>query len=135
MLRIAGIALMGVLLGSATSAQGGGIRLLGAIEGRVRNASGMPQPGAIVLLETRADHLVARTRTAVDGKFRFDSLTPDSYTVRVWSSSFVPADRQNVPVRAGMGVILVAVFLLTTAQVKSTRQPQPAEKLEQLPEE
>jgi hypothetical protein len=106
MLRIAGIALMGVLLGSATSAQGGGIRLLGAIEGRVRNAAGMPQPGAIVVLETRADHLVARTRTAVDGKFRFDSLTPDSYTIRVWSSSFFPADRQNVPVRAGMESML-----------------------------
>jgi hypothetical protein len=106
MLRIAGIALMGVLLGSATSVQGGGMRLLGAIEGRVRNAAGMPQPGAIVVLETRTDHLVARTQTAVDGRFRFDSLTPDSYTVRVWSSSFVPADRQNVPVRAGMESML-----------------------------
>jgi len=106
MLRIAGIALMGVLIGSATSAQGGGIRLLGAIEGRVRNAAGMPQPGAIVLLESGSEHLVARTRTAVDGRFRFDSLTPDSYTVRVWFSSFVPADRQNVPVRAGMESML-----------------------------
>jgi len=106
MLRIAGIALMGILMGSATIAQGSGIRLLGAIEGRVRNAAGMPQPGAIVLLETRNDRVVARTRTAVDGRFRFDSLTPDSYTVRVWSSSFVPADRQNVPVRAGMESML-----------------------------
>ena len=106
MLRIAGIALMGVLVGSATSVQGGGMRLLGAIEGRVRNAAGMPQPGAIVLLQTRNDRLVGRTQTAVDGKFRFDSLTPESYTVRVWSSSFVPANRQNVPVRAGMESLL-----------------------------
>ncbi len=106
MLRIAGIALIGVLLGSATSAQGGGIRLLGAIEGRVRNSVGMPQPGAIVLLQTHSEHLVARTQTAVDGRFRFDSLAPDSYTVRVWSSSFLPANRQNVPVRAGMESML-----------------------------
>ncbi len=106
MLRIAGIALMGVLIGSYTSARGGGIRLLGAIEGRVRNAAGVPQPGAIVVLQSRNEHLVARTQTAVDGRFRFDSLTPENYTVRVWSSSFVPANRQNVPVRAGMESML-----------------------------
>lgn len=106
MLRIAGIALMGVLVGSATSAQGGGLRLLGAIEGRVRNAAGVPQPGAIVLLQSSSERLVARTQTTVDGRFRFESLTPENYTVRVWSSSFLPANRQNVPVRAGMESML-----------------------------
>jgi len=40
MLRIAGIALIGVLFGGAASVQGGGIRLLGAINGVVRNPSG-----------------------------------------------------------------------------------------------
>jgi hypothetical protein len=126
MVRIAGIALMGVLLGSATSAQGGGIRLLGAIEGRVRNAVGMPQPGAIVLLQTQNEHLVARTQTAVDGRFRFDSLVPDSYTVRVWSSSFLPADRQNVPVRAGMESMLsvqLASFFSTIELVSTLPAP------------
>jgi hypothetical protein len=106
MLRIAGMALIGVLMGSAMSAQGGGIRLLGAIEGRVRNSVGMPQPGAIVLLQTHNEHVLARTQTAVDGRFRFDSLPPDSYRVQVWSSSFLPAERQNVPVRAGMESLL-----------------------------
>jgi len=126
MLRIAGIALMGILLGSATGAQGGGIRLLGAIEGRVRNSVGMPQPGAIVLLQTRNEHLVARTQTAVDGRFRFDSLTPDSYTVRVWSSSFLPANRQNVPVRAGMESMLsvqLASFFSTIELVSTLPAP------------
>ena len=126
MLRIAGIALMGVLLGSATSAQGGGIRLLGAIEGRVRNSVGMPQPGAIVLLQTQNEHLVARTQTAVDGRFRFDSLTPDSYTVRVSSSSFLPANRQNVPVRAGMESLLsvqLASFFSTIELVSTLPAP------------
>ena len=47
MIRIAGIALIGVLFGGAASVQGGGIRLLGAIDGCVRNPSGMPQPGAV----------------------------------------------------------------------------------------
>ena len=106
MRRIAGIALIGVLLGAGAGLHGGGLRLLGAIEGRVRNPSGMPQPGAVVLLETRSAHLIARTQTSVDGLFRFDSLSPDSYTVRVWASSFVPASKQNVPVRAGMESLL-----------------------------
>lgn len=106
MLRIAGIALIGVLLGGAASLQGGGIRLLGAIEGRVRNPSGMPQPGAVVLLETRNERVIARTQTSVDGRFRFDSLSPDTYTIRVWASAFVPASRQNVPVKAGMESLL-----------------------------
>jgi hypothetical protein len=126
MVRIAGMALIGVLLGSATSAQGGGIRLLGAIEGRVRNSVGMPQPGAIVLLQTHNEHLVARTQTAVDGRFRFDSLPPDSYRVQVWSSSFLPADRQNVPVRAGMESMLsvqLASFFSTIELVSTLPAP------------
>ena len=106
MLRIAGIALIGVLLGGAASVQGGGIPLLGAIEGRVRNPSGLPQPGAVVVLETRNERVIARTLTNLDGRFRFAALSPDSYTVRVWASAFVPASRQNVPVKAGMESLL-----------------------------
>lgn len=126
MLRIAGIALIGVLWGSAFSVQGGGIRLLGAIEGRVRNSVGMPQPGAIVLLQTKNEHVVARTRTAVDGRFRFESLSPDSYTVRVWCAAFLPADRQNVPVRAGMESMLsvqLASFFSTIELVSTLPAP------------
>src|ERR1039458_3485990 len=106
MLRIAGIALIGVLFGGAASVQGGGIRLLGTINGVVRNPSGMPQPGAVVLLETRNERVIARTQTSVDGRFHFDSLSPDAYSVRVWASTFVPASRQNVPVKAGMESLL-----------------------------
>ena len=106
MIRIAGIALIGVLFGGAASVQGGGIRLLGAIDGCVRNPSGMPQPGAVVLLETRSERVIARTQTSVSGRFRFESLTPDTYTIRVWASSFIPASRQNVPVKAGMESLL-----------------------------
>jgi drug/metabolite transporter (DMT)-like permease len=36
---------------------------------------------------------------------------------------------------AGMAAIVVAVFLLTTAQVKAKAKPQPAENLEQMPAE
>jgi hypothetical protein len=123
MLRIAGIALLGVLVAGSASAQGGRIRLLGAIEGRVRNAAGIPQPGAIVLLQNNNERVVARTQTAVDGRFRFDSLTPENYSVRVWSSAFVPANRQNVPVRAGMESMLsvqLASFFSSIELVSTT---------------
>jgi len=66
----------------------------------------MPQPGAVVLLETRNERVIARTQTSVDGRFHFESLRPDAYTVRVWASTFVPASRQNVPVKAGMESLL-----------------------------
>ena len=36
---------------------------------------------------------------------------------------------------AGMAAVVVAVFLLTTAQVKAKSTPQPIEELEQLPAE
>ena len=36
---------------------------------------------------------------------------------------------------AGMAGVVVAVFLLTTAQVKSQARPQPIEELEQMPAE
>ncbi|MBI5083790.1 MAG: carboxypeptidase regulatory-like domain-containing protein, partial [Acidobacteria bacterium] len=40
------------------------------------------------------------------GRFRFDSLSPDNYSVRVSLASFVPAMRTNIPVRAGLESIL-----------------------------
>ena len=106
MLRIAGIAWIIALTGSAALLQASATSPLGAVAGRVRNGSGTPQSGAIVVLESRGERTVARTQTGVDGRFRFDLLTPDLYSVRVWASSFVPASRQSVPVRAGMEVML-----------------------------
>ena len=44
-------------------------------------------------------------------------------------------ERPNVAEFVGMAGIVVAVFLMTTAQVKAKGKPRPVEELEQLPPE
>ena len=57
--------------------------------------------GATVLLYDRYDQLVRRSLTNEQGKFAFDHLTPDLYSIRVTLASFVPALRRNIAVAAG----------------------------------
>ena len=57
--------------------------------------------GAAVSLYNRYDELVRRALSNQDGKFVFDSLMPDVYSIRVSLASFVPALRRNIPVLAG----------------------------------
>jgi hypothetical protein len=106
MSRIANLTLASALLAGAWHASGVDVRPLGAIQGSVRNAAGRPQIGAEVMLEGRGARILARARTSFDGRFKFDALIPDTYTIRVLAASFVPADKQNVQVRAGMASVL-----------------------------
>ena len=57
--------------------------------------------GATVLLYNRYDQLVRQGLTNEEGKFVFDKLTPDLYSLRVTLASFVPAMRRNIAVAAG----------------------------------
>jgi len=75
--------------------------LSGQILGEVRNSNGVSQMGAAVSLYNRYDELVRRALSNQDGKFVFDSLSPDVYSIRVSLASFVPALRRNIPVLAG----------------------------------
>ena len=76
------------------------------ILGEVRDAVGVAQMGAAVSLFNRYDELVRRSLSNQDGKFVFDSLTPDVYSVRVSLASFVPALRRNIAVLAGSDNLL-----------------------------
>lgn len=96
------IALVAALAGCAWPARGVDFPLLGTISGVVRNTHGSAQMGASVLLLNRNDRVVQRTLSDGDGRFRFASLAPDQYSVRVLLSSFVPASRQMISVRPGM---------------------------------
>jgi len=78
------------------------IRLLGAINGQVRSAAGVSQIGATVMLLNRNDRVISRTLTNIDGKFQFDSLVPDRYSVKVLHNSFLPAALSNILVKAGL---------------------------------
>ena len=86
----------------APQAQGGGsIVLSGQVLGEVLNNTGAPQMGAAVFLYNRYDKLISQALTNESGKFIFDGLTPDIYSIRVNLASFLPAVRSNIAVAPG----------------------------------
>jgi hypothetical protein len=91
----------GVLLLTPQARSGGPPGFSGGIFGQVKNAPGVAQMGATVLLYDRYDQLVRRALTNEQGKFAFDQLTPDLYSIRVSLASFVPAIRRNIAVASG----------------------------------
>jgi len=74
--------------------------LAGGIIGQVRSTTGVPQMGATVLLYNRFDELVRQALTTEQGKFGFQALAPELYSIRVTLASFVPAIRKNISVAA-----------------------------------
>jgi hypothetical protein len=75
--------------------------LSGQILGEVRNSTGVTQMGAAVSLYNRYDQLVRHALSNQDGKFVFDGLAPDVYSMRVSLASFAPLLRRNISVLAG----------------------------------
>jgi hypothetical protein len=72
--------------------------LAGQILGQVKDAAGAAQMGASVYLYNRYDELVHKGFSNEQGRFAFDALTPDLYSIRVILASFVPAERRNIAV-------------------------------------
>jgi hypothetical protein len=70
--------------------------------------------GATVALYNRYDQEVRQVLTNEAGKFVFDALSPDLYSVRVTLASFMPALRRNISVVAGsenlLKINLASVF-------------------------
>jgi carboxypeptidase family protein len=100
----------GVIMALALSANAAfsapAVKLSGSIAGYVRNASGVPQMGATVLLFNRSERLLEQSLTNERGIFGFDSLKPDSYSIRISLASFMPAVRQSILVQPGMQSLL-----------------------------
>ncbi len=100
--------------------------LSGGILGQVKNPAGVTQMGATVLLYNRYDQLVRQVLTNAEGKFVFDRLTPDLYSIRVTLASFVPAMRRNIAVAAGsenllqinMATLLSSVDLVSSGPAR-----------------
>jgi len=82
------------------------VQLSGAIVGVVTNAGGVPQMGASVLLFNRQERLFEKALTDQRGEFRFLSLFPDLYSVRVMLASYVPALKKDILVQPGMRSML-----------------------------
>ncbi len=72
--------------------------LAGQILGQVKDAAGAAQMGASVFLYNRYDELVRKGLSNEQGRFAFDALAPDLYSIRVILASFVPAERHNISV-------------------------------------
>src|SRR5665213_1398644 len=72
--------------------------LAGQILGQVKDAAGAAQMGASVYLYNRYDELVRQGFSNEQGRFGFDALIPDLYSIRVILASFVPAERHNISV-------------------------------------
>jgi hypothetical protein len=101
--------------GTATVA-GAEMRFLGAIAGQVKAPNGGGQMGASVLLLNHYERPIQKAITDAEGRFRFESLLPDYYSVRVSQATFVTAARDRILVKAGLESFLtiqMAAFLST----------------------
>ncbi len=90
------------------------VRLSGGISGIVRDAGGIPQMGAAVMLFNRQERLFEKVFTDERGEFAFAGLFPDLYSVRVSLANFVPAIKNNILVQPGarsmLNVSLTSLF-------------------------
>ena len=98
---VALLALSAPLAGAADS-----LKLTGSLAGFVRDGTGIPQMGATVLLLNRYERVIQRALTNDRGAFGFEFLTPETYSIHVSLSSFVPAMKQKIAVQPGMQSLL-----------------------------
>jgi hypothetical protein len=101
-------------------------RLTGSIRGFVRNAQGQFQMGASVILLNRFDRPLQKAMSDEKGRFQFDSLLPDVYSIKVSQLSFVPASRSGIRLRAGEDSFLsiqLASLFSTVQLLYSTQAP------------
>jgi hypothetical protein len=107
-LLFAGIAcLTGSREARATGAERlpGTVKFAGAIAGIVRNATGVPQMGASVILFNQQQKQVGKVYTDDHGEFRLLGLSPAVYFVKVTLAAFAPATRE-ILVQPGMRSVL-----------------------------
>lgn len=78
----------------------------GNLLGSVVDPLGTPQMGASVALYDHYQRLVRKTLTSPDGRFGFEGLPPEQYSVRISIPSFIPATRDKIAIRAGLSSVL-----------------------------
>jgi hypothetical protein len=101
------LSLLTGFVGLAPEGYAGGVTpLSGEVLGEVRNGAGIAQMGASVLIFNRYDKLIRQALTNDSGKFVFDALTPDIYSVKVILASFAPVFQRNIAVAAGSESVL-----------------------------
>ena len=94
----AGLVAAVLSLSSGTAVAASPATFAGQILGHVQDGAGVAQMGATVYLYNRYDQLVNHALTNEQGRFGFDALVPDVYSLRVILASFAPAERRNISV-------------------------------------
>ncbi|GEM_PF-554397 len=74
---------------------------LGSISGKVTDARGIPQMGALVVVLAADGRVLHKLYTNEVGAFMQDRLVPGVYSLRVSLASFLPAVRDSIGVKAG----------------------------------
>jgi len=77
----------------------------GAISGYVRNASGIPQMGAVVEIAGSAARILT-VFTDRDGFYSATGLLPGSYSIKAYVPSFLPALREQIGLHAGTHLLI-----------------------------
>ncbi len=94
------------LASSAHASPPAQIRFTGELGGLVSDVAGRPQPGAVVVLFNKQERALQKTMTDALGAFAFADLSPDTYSVHVTFSNFVPAIKERVLIKPGMRSLL-----------------------------
>ena len=95
-----------------------------ALSGVVRDAHGVPQMGALVLLLTADANTVATALTDNHGRYIIPSIVSGRYQLRATAAFFVPALRTNVRLQAGAQ----SIVNLTMSTLYETENWLPAQK-------
>jgi hypothetical protein len=77
----------------------------GAISGYVRDASGIPQMGAVVEIAGSAARILT-VFTDRDGFYSASGLLPGSYSIKAYVPSFLPALREKIGLHAGTHLLV-----------------------------
>src|SRR5947209_12254347 len=77
-----------------------------SISGRIKNATGVPQMGAMVEVISVTPNKVFKVFSDNTGYYLVDGLVPGAYDVKVTAASFLPTLRENVSLRNGSNLVV-----------------------------
>src|SRR3954447_6706850 len=78
----------------------------GSITGNVKNASGIPQMGAMVEVISQHASKTFKVFTDNTGYYLIDGLIPGAYDVKVTAASFLPTLRENINIKSGSNLVI-----------------------------
>ena len=102
------IALASALLVLASRGYGAdrSLPVTGNLLGTVADSAGAPQMGVAIQLFNKYHQLIAKTSSDYEGRFAFVAVPVDLYSVQASLSSFLPAARDKIAVKAGLDSVL-----------------------------